>query len=131
MSAGRRFIVALAGIALLTAGGAFGFAMIEGMSAIDALYMSIITISTVGFAEVKPLSPEGRIFTMALIVTGVGTAFYLFAVVAELLIEGGLRDFLGRAAMQRQIEQLENHVVVCGFGRFGRAVVEELARGSI
>jgi voltage-gated potassium channel len=131
MSAGRRFIIALAILLLLTAAGTAGYIVIEGMSLIDALYMSVMTISTVGFGEVKPLSPVGRLFTIGLIVTGVGTALYVFTVGAELLIEGRLRDYLGKAAMERKIHQLENHVIVCGYGRFGKVVAEEVARNSM
>ena len=127
----RRFMIAVAGIVLLLAAGTVGFVAIEKMSFLDALYMSVITISTVGFQEVKPLDPSGKIFTMILIVTGVGTAFYLLAVAAELLIEGQLREFIGTTTMQRKIHQLEGHVVVCGFGRFGRVVTEELLRHDV
>jgi voltage-gated potassium channel len=116
---------------VLTVVGAIGFRLIEGFSLVDALFMSVITISTVGFGEVHPLSPGGRIFTMVLIVTGVGTAFYLLATAAELLIEGQLRDFLGATAMQRKIHQLEGHVIICGYGRFGRVVAEELLHHSV
>lgn len=115
----------------LTVIGAIGYRLIEGFPLIDSLYMSVITISTVGFGEVHPLSPAGRIFTMVLIVTGVGTAIYLLATAAELLIEGQLRDFLGATAMQRKIHQLEGHVIICGYGRFGRVVAEELLRHSV
>jgi voltage-gated potassium channel len=131
MSAGRRFVIALAVLVLLTAAGTAGYIVIEGMSLIDAVYMSVITISTVGFGEVKPLSPAGRLFTIGLIVTGVGTALYLFAVVAELLIEGTLREYLGKTAMKHTIHQLERHVIVCGYGRFGKVVAEEISRNSI
>ncbi len=131
MSAGRRFVIALAVLVFLTAAGTTGYILIEGMSLIDAVYMSVITISTVGFGEVKPLSPACRLFTIGLIVTGVGTALYLFAVVAELLIEGRLREYLGKSAMEHKIHQLENHVVVCGYGRFGKVVAEEISRNSI
>ena len=131
MSAGRRFAIALSVIIVLTAAGAAGFMLIEGMSPIDATYMSVITISTVGFGEVKPLSPAGRLFTIGLIVTGVGTALYLFAVVAELLVEGKLREYLGRTAMEHKIRQLENHVVICGYGRLGKVVAEEVSHNSI
>ncbi|MFZ0887034.1 MAG: potassium channel protein [Candidatus Binataceae bacterium] len=131
MSTGRRLILALAIISFLALAGTAGFMLIEGLSLIDALYMAVNTISTVGFGEVKPLSPAGRMFTIVLIVTGVGTALYLFAVTAEMLIEGHLREYLGRTAMERKIHQLEGHVVICGYGRFGRVVAEELARNSI
>ena len=116
---------------LLVAIGTTGYILIADMSFIDALYMSVITISTVGFEEVKPLGPGGRIFTMFLIVTGVGTALYLFTVAAELVVEGQLREFLGTTSMQRKIHQLRDHIIVCGYGRFGRAVTDELKRDDL
>jgi voltage-gated potassium channel len=131
MSAGRRFVLAVIVLLFLTAVGTAGYIMIAGMSLVDAVYMSVITISTVGFEEVKPLSPAGRLFTIGLIVTGVGTALYLFAVVAELLIEGRLREYLGKTAMQHRIHQLDRHVVICGYGRFGRVVADEMSRNSM
>src|SRR5262245_45732186 len=106
MSPGRRFLIAIAGIALLTAGGTVGYMAIEHMPALDALYMTVITISTVGYEEVKPLDEGGRIFTMGLIVTGFGTAFYLFAAIIQFVVEGQFRDMVGRVAMKRRIEQL-------------------------
>ena len=130
LSPGRRFLVAIAGIVVLTAGGTVGYMAIEHMTALDALYMTVITISTVGYEEVKPLGEGGRIFTMGLIVTGVGTAFYIFAVVTQFVVEGQLREIVGRAAMKRRIEQLEGHVVICGFGRMGRVVAEEVTRSG-
>ena len=131
MSAGRRFVVALAVLVVLTGAGTVGYMLIEGMSLIDAVYMSVITISTVGFGEVKSLSPAGRLFTIGLIITGVGTALYLFAVVAEMLIEGTLREYLGKTAMKHTIHQLEGHVIVCGYGRFGKVVAQEISRNSM
>jgi voltage-gated potassium channel len=131
MSPGRRFLLAVGSIAALTVLGALGYELIERVSTIDALYMAVSTISTVGFTDVKPLSPAGRLFTTGLIIGGVGTAFYLLTTVAELVIEGRLRDFLGKTAMLRKIHQLEGHVIICGFGRFGRVVAEELLRNSV
>lgn len=127
----RRLLLALAGVFFLIGAGTVGYIVIEDMSFLDAMYMSVITISTVGFREVKPLSPAGRVFTMILIVSGVGTALYLLAVAAELVVEGQLRAFLGASAMHRKLQQLENHVIVCGFGRFGRVVTEELMRHQV
>lgn len=124
-------LLAVSGLIVLTGAGTVGYILIEKMSLLDALFMSVITISTVGYGEVKPLSADGRIFTIVLIITGVGTALYLLAVAAEVVIEGQLRDFLGISAMQRKIHQMENHVIVCGFGRFGRVVTEELQRHSV
>lgn len=131
MSPTRRFALAVSGVALMTVIGAVGYMLIEHWSALDAFYMSVITISTVGYAEVKPLSPAGRLFTIGLIVTGVGSAIYLFTVIGELVIEGSLKEFLGKSAMNRKIHNLQGHVIVCGFGRFGRAVVEELIRDMV
>jgi voltage-gated potassium channel len=130
MTGARRFLAAIAIIVLLTLGGTIGYMAIEHMPPLDALYMTVITISTVGYEEVKPLDEAGRIFTMGLIVVGVGTAFYLFAAVTQFVVEGQLREFVGRVAMKRKIEQLENHVVICGFGRMGRVVANEIARSD-
>ncbi len=131
MTPTRRFALALSLVVLMTVIGAIGYMLIEHWSVLDAFYMSVITISTVGFAEVKPLSPAGRLFTIGLIVTGVGSAIYLFSVIGELVVEGRLREFLGKSAMNRKIHGLQQHVIVCGYGRFGRAVVEELTRKAV
>ncbi len=131
MTPTRRFALAISLVALMTLIGAAGYILIEHMSVLDAFYMSVITISTVGFQEVKPLSPAGRLFTIGLIVTGVGSAIYLFTVIGELVVEGRLREFLGKSAMNRKIHSLAEHVIVCGYGRFGRAVVEELTRNAV
>jgi voltage-gated potassium channel len=101
------------------------------MSFIDAIYMTVITITTVGYDEVKRLDTAGRIFTMGLIFTGVGTAFYLLGNITETVVGGQLRERFERSAMNRKIHQLENHVVLCGYGRFGRIVAEELRRDKI
>ena len=130
MSPGRNLLIAIAGMLVLTAGGTVGYMAVEHMSALDALYMTVITISTVGYEEVKPLGEGGRIFTMGLIVTGVGTAFYIFAAVTQFVVEGQLRAVFGRVAMKHKIEKLEGHVVICGFGRMGRVVAEEVTRSG-
>jgi voltage-gated potassium channel len=127
----RRLIVAVSVLGALTTLGTVGYVVIEGVPVVDALYMTVITISTVGYGEVVPLGPAGRMFTIGLIVSGVGTAFYLLVSIAELLIEGHLRDFLGRTAMQHRVDRLSEHVIVCGFGRFGRVVAEELGQAGL
>ncbi|HKV55593.1 MAG TPA: potassium channel protein [Candidatus Binataceae bacterium] len=124
----RNLLIALSCIAALTAAGTAGYMLIEHMPLDDALYMTVITITTVGFEEVKPLDHAGRLFTMALIFTGVGTAYYVLAVVTEMVVGGQLREMLGRSAMARKIHQLEGHTIVCGYGRFGRVVAGELRR---
>src|SRR5208282_4171035 len=131
MTPTRRVAQAVSLVALMTVIGAAGYILIEQMSVLDAFYMSVITVSTVGFQEVKPLSPAGRLFTIGLIVTGVGSAIYLFTVIGELVVEGRLKEFLGKSAMNRKIHDLQEHVIVCGYGRFGHAVVEELTSNEV
>ena len=126
-----RIAIAFAAAMLLTVLGTLGYIIIEQMSPLDALYMTVITISTVGYTEVKPLSPSGKVFTIMFIVLGMGTAFYLFATVTDVVLEGQLGDYLGARGMLRKIQSLKHHVIICGFGRFGRAVAEELARNRV
>ena len=124
----RRLLTALALITLLTAVGTCGYMLIEHMRFEDALFMTVITITTVGYGEVKPLDTAGSVFTIMLILTGVGTAYYVLAAVTELVVNGQLRELLDKSAMVRKIRQLREHVIVCGYGRFGRVVVDELRR---
>ncbi|HZP39974.1 MAG TPA: potassium channel protein [Candidatus Binatia bacterium] len=131
MTAGRRFRLALACLGLVIAVGTAGYVVIEGMTLLDALFMTVTTVSTVGYREVQPLDAAGRVFTMVLIVFGVGSAFYLFTAMAEAIVEGAIGDSWGRARMQRRIDEIEGHVIVCGFGRFGRAVVEGLRTARV
>jgi voltage-gated potassium channel len=127
----RRLVIAIGALALITGVGTVGYVLIEEVSWLDALYMTVITLSTVGYKEVAPLDPGGKLFTMALIVVGVGMSLYLLSQIAEVLVEGRLRDFFQGNAMTRRIESLEGHVIVCGYGRFGRVVVAELqAKGE-
>jgi voltage-gated potassium channel len=126
MSPGRRLLTAISLVIGLCLAGTIGYHLIEGMSWLDGLYMTVVTITTVGFAEVKPLDAAGRWFTMGLIFTGVGTAYYGFAAVTEAVVGGQLRAMVGKTAMDRRIRQLRGHIIVCGYGRFGRVVVDAL-----
>jgi len=93
---------------------------------LDALFMTVITITTIGFAEVKPLDDVGRVFTMIVAVTGIGSLFYTLGVVMEYLVAVRLMDPRGRRKMQRQIDTLQRHVIVAGLGRVGRQAAQEL-----
>ena len=128
MEGTRRLWFAVALIAALVGAGTAGYMLIENMPLEDAVYMTVITITTVGYGEVKPLGSAGRIFTMLLIFTGVGTAYYVLAAVTEMVVGGQLRELVGRSAMSRKIHQLEGHVIICGYGRFGSVVAGELRR---
>ncbi|MDO8885397.1 potassium channel protein [Candidatus Oleimmundimicrobium sp.] len=111
--------------------GVFGYSSIEGWSLFDALYMTIITISTVGFREVAPLSAAGKIFTLCLIVGGVGTGIYALGATIEFLVEGHLKGIVGEKRMKKKIESLKNHYIVCGYGRVGSQVVKEFKKTKI
>lgn len=111
----------------VTLGGTFGYMLIEGWTFLESLYMTVISLSTVGFSEVKPLSEPGRFFTIGLIVLGVGAVAYLFGSVGEYLISEDIRGTFRKRAMQKQIDQLNDHYIVCGFGRVGAQVVEDLS----
>ncbi|MBM4267767.1 MAG: potassium channel protein [Deltaproteobacteria bacterium] len=130
MPVDRRLIFACLGLLAITVFGTLGYVLVEGWPWFDALFMTVTTVSTVGFGETHPLSPGGRLFTILLIGSGVGAVFYLLSVLAEGLLEGHLRRLLARTAMQRAIDKLKGHVIVCGWGRFGRVVVEEVRRGG-
>jgi len=106
--------------------GTVGFTLLEEWSLVDSLYMSIITISTVGFGEVQPLHPAGRMFASFIIVAGIGTAVYTFTGLGQLVLEGELANLLGRRKMMNELVKLKDHYIVCGFGRVGAVVAEGL-----
>lgn len=118
---------ALGLLLLMTGIGVAGYMMLSGMSFLDALYMTAITLSTVGYREVAPLTPAAQLFTIGLIFTGLGVVLYGASLVAGDVIEGRLQRVLGRRRVERQIEHLADHYIVCGFGRMGRIVCKELA----
>ena len=125
MSTRRRLSVALGLLTAVTATGVVGYVLL-GFSFLDALYQTVTTVATVGYREVQPLDTAGKIFTIVLILVGVGTALYTFSLVLEILIEGQLAEQLGRRRMERRIDALTDHVIVCGWGRVGRAITDEL-----
>lgn len=106
--------------------GTVGY-VILGFGFVDALYQTVTTVATVGFREVQPLTTVGKFFTMALILLGVGATLYAFSVLIETLIEGRLLDLLGRRRMARTITTMQDHTIICGWGRVGRAIAAEVA----
>jgi len=121
-----RFILPITGLVALIVIGTSGYQWLEGMTLTDALYMTIITLSTVGFAEVKELSTAGRLFTIGLIVTGAGLFAYLLSRIARFLVSDEWRINWERERERKMLAKLTNHVIVCGFGRVGREVAHEL-----
>ncbi len=110
--------------------GTAGFMLIERYPAFDAFYMSLITIATVGYSEIHPLSPAGRVFNSVLIVFGVTLLFFAIGVVAQVVIQMELGELLGKRRMKRMIDKLENHYLVCGYGRVGRGAAMELRKAG-
>jgi voltage-gated potassium channel len=113
-------------VAGVLAFGTGGYLLL-GLSPLDALFKTVETVSTVGFGEISIDTPSEKLFTIVLILLGVGTVFYSFSVVLETIIEGRLTDHLWRRRMEREIAQLDQHVIVCGCGRLGRAVADYIA----
>jgi voltage-gated potassium channel len=111
--------------------GTAGYTLIEGMSPFEAFYMTVITISTVGFSEIKPLSIIGRIITLIIIVSGISVLTYSLGQVVRIFVEGELRQILGRRKLEKQIAELKDHYIICGFGRIGGIIAKELAADNI
>ncbi len=126
-----RVFVGLAVLAALIATGTLGYMGIEQWSFLDALFMTITTVTTVGYREVRPLDTEGRVFTMFLVVFGVGTAFYLLTTFVALVIEGDLGAAFGITRMKNRIEHLHGHSILCGYGRVGEEIAREFADRGI
>ena len=121
----KRLRSGLIGLLVVVVAGTVGFVLF-GYGVIDAIFQTIITVTTVGFGEVHPFGTGQELFTIVLIVTGVGTAAYTFSVMIETLVEGYLADEFGRRRMERQIREMRNHVVLCGWGRVGQAIARYL-----
>ncbi len=108
--------------------GILGYMHVEGWTFFDSLYQVIITLSTVGFQEVNPMTAEGRVLTMVLIVGGVGGFAYLIGSFTQVLIEGRIQQIWEKRRVQKTIDRLQNHIIICGFGRIGSVVAREIIR---
>lgn len=126
-----RLVAGLAIFATLIAFGTAGYMSIERWSFVDSLFMTVTTVTTVGYREVRPLDTEGRIFTMFLVVFGVGTAFYLLTTFVAIVIEGDLSAAFGSTRMKNRIDQLRDHYILCGYGRVGEEIAREFAERDI
>jgi voltage-gated potassium channel len=122
----NRFLIAVIVFLNLILVGTSGYHWLEGMSWINAVYMTVITLSTVGFGEVGELSEAGRLFTIALIIGGGGLAAFSVTVGVDFILSGEWRIYWEKRRGLRMVSELSNHVIVCGFGRVGKHVTEEL-----
>lgn len=122
----RQFLYSLLLILAVIFTGTTGYVFIEGWAVLDALYMTIITITTVGYREVHALSARGMVFTIFLIVFGVGTILYTLNNAAKVVIEGELQHVFGRRKLEKKIKGLKEHYIICGYGRMGKVICREL-----
>ena len=122
----RRVRWPLLGLVLVLVYGVTGYMILEGWRFLDALYMTVTTLATVGFREVRPLDDTGMWFTLSLITMGVGLVLVTVTVVAQWVLEGRFGERNRRRRMQRRIDGMSNHFIVCAYGRVGRAVAREL-----
>jgi len=128
----RRRLAFIAGlIAFTLALGTVGFTLIDGYSPFDAFYMTLITVSTVGYAELHPLSHAGRVFNSFLIFFGVTTMFFAIGAMTQSIIELELGEYFGKRRTRRMIDKLDNHFIICGYGRVGRNAANELQRSGV
>lgn len=126
---GPGFAVAL--LISVIVGGTIGYVAIEGWSAWDAFYMTVITVTTVGYREVHDLSRAGQAFTVVLLLGGVGAALYTFTLLATVVVEGGLPKRLQRRKHARMLESIKDHFIICGYGRIGSIIANQLLRQGV
>lgn len=122
----KRLIIALFLVAALVVAGTAGYCVIEGWPVLDSLYMTVIGLTTAGFEEVHPLGRPGQAFTILLLAAGVGIFAYTLGVFARYIMEGELKGFFSKRKMEKSITKLSGHFIVCGFGRIGRVVAQDL-----
>ena len=118
-------------MAVVVIGGTLGYSRLEGWDVLDSLFMTIITITTIGYGEVHPLDQSGKTFTIILILFGLGAVAFAVRNATRLMLEGELADILGRRKLEQKIKKLKDHYIVCGFGRMGRIICQELASSPV
>jgi voltage-gated potassium channel len=122
---------ALVLLLIIAAMGVSGYALIEGWNLLDSMYMVVITIFTIGYQEVSPLSPAGKIFTMLIAVSGVGTAVYAAGRAVEIIVEGEMSGYQKRKRMDTKIRQMKQHYIICGYGRVGHQVAQAFEHSKV
>jgi len=127
LEADKKLKVALGALIIVIGFGTLGYSLIEGWDILTSLYMSVITISTVGFKEAFPLSITGKVFTIFFVIFGVGTTLYAVGAGVQLMFEGQIRYILGRRKMSKRIQEIKDHFIICGYGKVG----QQLNKGDI
>lgn len=111
--------------------GSLGYVWLEGWSFFDALYLTVITLTTVGYGDLHPTTPAGKLYTIVLILVGVGFMLYVITSLARVVVEGEIREVLGRRKLLKQIKKLHDHYIICGFGRIGEIIARQLKERGI
>lgn len=127
----RHLKISMLVLFLLLSCGTAGYVTIEKWSFLDALYMSVITLGTVGFKEVHDLSDSGKLFTMGLIVVGVSVIGYIVGSLAQIMFEGQIQRIIGRKKLEKKIDGLKDHYIICGFGRIGSLICREFKANGL
>lgn len=127
----KKLLLPLLIFVVLLLSGIVGYMVLEGWGLLDSLYMTIITLSTVGYGEVHNVGPGGRIFTVLLIIFGVSIITYIVSLVVETLVAGEIRSALGRRKVDKKIKSLKDHYIICGYGRIGSIICKGLSARSI
>lgn len=127
----RNLRLAMASIGLVVVVGTAGYRLIEGWSLLDSLWMVVITVTTIGYGEVRPLSEVGRIFSLGLILFGVGLVTYTVTTFAGAMLDGDMARLLRQRRKERSMKKLKGHHIVVGYGRLGRVVVDDLLRSGV
>jgi voltage-gated potassium channel len=126
----RKYLLFIAPLLMFLVIGPAGYIFLEDTSFLDGLYLTIITISTVGYGDIAPTTPAGRLFTVLLIFSGVGYVMYMFSQITEAMVEGGLQRFVERRKMHKEMTRLHEHYIVCGFGRIGQEICSILRENN-
>lgn len=117
-----RYLLLSLPLLLLLLLGPFGYMLFEGTSFLNGLYLTVITITTVGYGDIAPATNGGRIFTVLLVFSGAGYVMYIFSQITEAMVEGGLRHFAEQRKMHKKITRMQHHYIICGFGRIGQEI---------
>jgi voltage-gated potassium channel len=121
----RHHRFSVASLVLIIALGTLGYSTLEDWQPFAALYMTVITLATVGFKEVQPLYSEGKLFTIVLIISGTGMIAYTLSCLLQFTLEGQLRTILGARKLESRISKFRDHYIICGFGRIGHRICRE------
>ena len=124
----KKFLLVISLIVFVIGVGTIGYMSIEGWGFWDSFYMTVITLTTVGYREIHDLSFNGRLFTIVLLIGGAGTVFYALSTGARFVLEGELQEIYGRKRLEKKLRDLRDHYIVCGYGRMGKIIAKDFQK---